>query len=372
MKVHITLVGKQIQPIYRTINALSPDYVVYIYSSESKEEVKGIKKFLKTEVDCEEVEMSPTDPFIINKKAEELAVRFAYDDVTVNISGGLKSWSYFFGLVFSRQENFAVLYIDQNNILYNYSTFESEQIQSDDIINEIPIASYVDFNTYTPEDKDVALKIQNLRRFDHTIFKEITITIPNNEKTVTKGKTGIIRSIKSPSSYVTWEKANEDNPNTKITFCIEKKDGRKLEVTLLSPHAFDLLFYTGWFEYKIAYMLSRWKKAKRVLMNCRFKTNENKEKNEVDIIVDAGEKAIFVECKTQISKSTDIDKFNSVVKNYGGTASKGVFITEAKMEAGDIEKCNDHKLLHFSLMTSTNALSDLHDLLNTKIYNINT
>lgn len=369
MKVHITLVGGQIRPVYRTINAISPDYVVYICSSKSKKDINEIKKFLNKEIECEEIELTPTAPLVIKEKAEELANRYANDNVTVNITSGLKSWSYFFGLEFSKQSNFAVLYIDQNNVLYNYKTFTSESIESD-ILEDIPIASYVDFNTYTSEDSAVALEIESLRHFDYKIFNELTILNPGKNKAALSAKEGTITSAISPS-FVKWRKSNADEANCEVQFCIESKKG-KIEKTLSSPHAFDLSFSAGWFEYKVAGMMSRWHVAKRVLMNCRFKSLENKEKNEVDIIVDAGKKAIFVECKTQIFNSTDIDKFNSVIKNYGGNGCKGIFITEAPMQAMNIEKCNDHNLLNFSLKSQNNAESKLFFLLNTQLNEINT
>ena len=95
---------------------------------------------------------------------------------------------------------------------------------------------------------------------------------------------------------------------------------RNKEITLGFPHAIELAFNSGWFEYKASNMLNHWKRTKNICMNCRFPFKTNVDKNEVDIIVNAGNKLLFVECKTQINKTTDIDKFNSVAKAYGGTA----------------------------------------------------
>jgi hypothetical protein len=62
-------------------------------------------------------------------------------------------------------------------------------------------------------------------------------------------------------------------------------------------------------------------------------------KNEVDIIVDAGTKLLFVECKTQVKNSTDVDKFASVVRTYGGLGSKALFVTYSPMVPEALEKC---------------------------------
>ena len=58
---------------------------------------------------------------------------------------------------------------------------------------------------------------------------------------------------------------------------------------------------------QVAEILSRWEKTKNIYMNCKFLVNqenidikkaEQTPKNEVDIIIDTGDKALFVECKT--------------------------------------------------------------------------
>ena len=50
--------------------------------------------------------------------------------------------------------------------------------------------------------------------------------------------------------------------------------------------------------------------------------------------------------------TTDIDKFASVIRNFGGLGAKGIFITEAKLNENALEKCKDNKLLSFSLNES--------------------
>ena len=109
-------------------------------------------------------------------------------------------------------------------------------------------------------------------------------------------------------------------------------------------------------------------------MNCVFPFRNNVAKNEVDIIINTGTKPLFVECKTQIQNTTDIDKFASVIKNYGGMGSKGIFITDAKMSDAAKQKCNDHHILMYSLsdehmgMTNEKALSIKLD---SELFNIN-
>ena len=74
-------------------------------------------------------------------------------------------------------------------------------------------------------------------------------------------------------------------------------------------------------------MLSSWEYAKEIIMNANFPYKNNNPKNEIDIIVNTGNRLLFVECKTQINDITDIDKFRTAVKNYGGMGCKALFIT---------------------------------------------
>lgn len=72
-------------------------------------------------------------------------------------------------------------------------------------------------------------------------------------------------------------------------------------------------------------------------MNVEFPYKNNLPKNEIDIIVNTGDKLLFVECKTRICDNTNIDKFSAAVKNYGGMASKALFVSNMPMDDKPIE-----------------------------------
>ena len=109
-------------------------------------------------------------------------------------------------------------------------------------------------------------------------------------------------------------------------------------------------------------------------MNCHFPFVEGIDKNEVDIIINTGTKILFVECKTQIHDTTAIEKFRSVIKGYGGTASKGLFVTDAKMTDIAKAKCKEHGILTFSLQDEHEGMTNeeaIAALLDEELYNIN-
>ena len=95
----------------------------------------------------------------------------------------------------------------------------------------------------------------------------------------------------------------------------------------------------------------------------------------MDIIINTGIKLLFVECKTQITNTTDIDKFRSVIKGYGGMGSKGIFITDASMSDIAKAKCEERGILTFSLQDNHLGLSTeqaLYMLLDSDFNSINT
>lgn len=353
-KVHITLVGGQPSPVYHTIAALSPDYIVYIYSDSTSEQLNTLKSIVKTE--SEELKFDPTNAQKIKRETEKLAQRFSGDEVTVNISGGLKSWAYWFSIIFNNCTNASVVYIDQNNILWNYRTMQEQHIPDLDILTHFrlhgnPIENnYTDYKDYTEDDKKALSQIEQIRSFDHNQFNILaTVLTKENGNKLRYQHSGKFENPKQSASFVEWEKGNAQDTNGKVTINIKRNNGKERKWTLSSPHIIDLFFNAGWFEYKIAALIAQWDKAQEIFLNCRFPLKAGIDKNEVDILVNTGTKVLFVECKTQITNTVDIDKFANVIKKYGGSGSKGLFITDAPMNEVAIKKCEESNLLHFSL-----------------------
>ena len=344
-KVHITLVGGQPAPVYNGIVATAPEKVVYIYSTSSVRALNALKNEL--DIPSSELELDVTSPRKIKVEVEKLAEKYKNDEVTVNISSGLKSWAFWFSVVFHGYANASVVYIDQNNVLWNYRTMES----SDDFVFDMhtlfrlygnPLENnYKKFTDYTKEDFEVIDLIEKIRSLNITDFNKLTTVLSNEQKhQVRNSKIGCFTC---GESFVEWDK---NNHSVKVGI---SKSGRIIEKVLNSPHVVDLIFNAGWFELKVAKLISGWKHAKEICLNCRFPFKENMDKNEVDILVNTGVKILFVECKTQINTTTDIDKFRSVVKGYGGIGSKGLFVTNEPMKELAITKCNDHGIITFSV-----------------------
>ena len=378
-KVHVTLVGGQPAPIYHGIVATHPDKVVFIYSEGSRSVLETLLSEIKVPVD-EQAPLDPTDPAKILQRAKDLAERYANDDITLNISSGLKSWAYLFGIVFHELPNAAVVYMDQNNVLWNYRTMQSQSNFNFDmhvlfrLYGNAMEDNYKRFDEYTEKDSKMLARIEWMRSFNTNDFNKLSALLDNQRQNELRSrKTG---EFVSGKSYIRWKKKEDNQLDEVVDIYLQKKNGTSKSERIASPHAISLVFNSGWFEYKVAKMLSTWDKAKEICMNCHFPFRANVDKNETDIIVNTGTKLLFVECKTQITHTTDIDKFRSVVKGYGGTGSKGLFVTLAKMSDIARKKCEENNILSFSMEDAARwhiaPEKALSMLLDNELFNINT
>lgn len=362
---HITLIGGQSYPVCLGILDQKPDGVVLVHSCQSKEEAERIKKEIK--VPTQLIEFEPVNVGeIYNQLRRNFPILSADDVYTVNITGGTKLWSIAFYDYFKRYPNSKLIYIDQNNCVCNLVSFEIYQstvaLDTDLVfrLNGTRTESYLLFEEYTDEDKICLEKMKKLRKHSFKGFN--TFSMPKD-----KGWKNDLEQKKNAcwnweENHISWDK---DSKTIELSLKYRGKEKREI---LESPHVFELFFNTGWFEYDVACILSKWEYAKEIRMNVKFPyLAERNPKNEIDLIVNTGNRLLFVECKTQINDITDIDKFRTAVKNYGGMACKALFITDAPMKKTAEEKCRDSGIISFSIEDCKNGLLTVSKALNLKL-----
>ncbi|MCR4938736.1 MAG: DUF1887 family protein [Treponemataceae bacterium] len=374
-KVHITLVGGQSMPVYLGIKYCNPEKVLFVYSNESEKQ----KQIIKNELP-EGIVSLKTDPLdAVNMEEIENAARsykekFKDDEVTLNISGGTKAWSYFFSKEFENMQNATIIYVDQNNEVYNLKEKTHEKVPFEFMmqfrLNKNPLQHYKKFSDYTETDIKALEEIERVRKIDIGIFTELTNLDRNQEAQLKNQPHG---KFQTKNASIDWDKKGK----CVISF---KKKGEIITNEICSPNITGFIFNAGWFELKVAHIISQWEKTKEIFMNCKFlidnkeKDSKNIEefpKNEIDIIINTGEKALFVECKTNLHTVTDIDKFNTAVRNYGGSGSKALFICLNKFSENALQKFSDcGTIWHYSFKESQDIQS-FYDMLNRRIEKIN-
>lgn len=372
-KVHIALVGGQSMPVYLGIKYCNPEKVVFIFSKESERQKQTIKAELDKNIIV--LKSEPLDP--VQMDEIEVAVlaykeKFVNDEVSLNISGGTKAWSYFFAKAFENVPNAKVIYVDQNNEVYDLKEKTHEKVQFEFMtqfkLNKNPLMHFTDFSKYAPEDIAAIKKIEEIRESNIKAFTDLTNLDRESEgqlKNQTHGE------FKVNDSSIKWDKKG------KCIISIKNK-GEIISNEISSPKITQIIFNAAWFELKVAHIISQWSKAKQIFMNCKFLADVNEPrlaekfpKNEIDIIVDTGDKALFIECKTNIYNATDIDKFYTAVRNYGGSGSKALFVCLNKFTDNARNKISDCGNMWSWSFAESNGLNSFYAMLDRRIEGIN-
>ena len=356
-KVYIALIGGQTYPVYLGYADCCADEVILIHSEATKEEAERISAELSEKVKF--LQFDPVDVEKIFKEAKLIANNLNDDcSYIVNITGGTKPWSVALYSCFNGFSNVKLIYVDQNNHIYDLSTMKSylANIELDmDLLFRLnnTKANAIAFCEYTQEDVVCLGIIKALRYHSFDAFNLLSVLDKSSMNKVDSQNTGTMSfSTNKVSAQIDWNK----ELNVLKVKLVDNK-GKVMEDRLKSPHVFNMFFSTGWFEFEVAKILSEWKYAKEIRLNATFPYINNSIKNEIDIIVNTGNRLLFIECKTQITNITDIDKFSTAVRNYGGMGCKALFITDAKMKDTAAEKCADSGILSFSMSDCKGSFS---------------
>jgi len=251
--VNISLVGGQSAPVYNVIEVTRPDVVVFIYSDakdslQSLELIRsGMSSTLPGITEEKQEPLDATDPIRIEKRAKKLIKQFNGCQITLNISSGLKSWTHIFGIVFQPLPNARVLYMDQNNILWDYKKKKGSFDFNFNMFTQFrlygnPIeGNYKDFESYSPKDSQVCHELRTLRRKNPKELRNLLATLTKEQQSDLKTKSNST-FYSDKGSIVVWRKP-DDGSNQSVSVRLLDKYGQLLpEVILSSPHAVDLAF----------------------------------------------------------------------------------------------------------------------------------
>lgn len=366
-QIHIALVGGQPIPVYIGIkdNGMA-NAVVLVCSVQSMVEAERIKaQFPKRNIIVKQC--SPIDIVEINCVAEQLLEEYHEHSILMNLTGGTKLWCLSFFRVFAQHPHCQFIYVDQNNtvtdILTNVRHQRSIDMNTQLQLYGTPVTSMRHISEYTENDLRVMNSVANVFKYNAKEFMTLTRAGESESRT---GK-GSVMSC--------------DYAQNIIMMQLLGKDGRCRSFRFQSEHVFDIVLKAGWFELKVARDISSVPAVKDVWLNCKFSDAEGNAKNEVDIIADFGHRLMFVECKTMIYDTTDIDKFRSALRNFSGTSTLGLFVTNNRPNENSrssyhraMEKCADNGILTFNYALwrdAPNPETSLRGVIETNIFGQN-
>ena len=356
-KLHIALVGAQTMPIYIGILESDADKFILIHSTQTKSNAEIIARYINRD-NTVLFELPAWDFPKMKDRIDGLLAEYKDWSIEANISGGSKPWGFMFSMLAFEYSNMSLFFVDQSCMIHNISDLTSRMakpldggirqiLEFNQILesNQASSVTHVDLTSYGEKDVSILTEIKRCRKKYSKIFNNLTIPKRGIQKRYQNNKLDTIVDDQSQSE-ISWDIRG---PEQKVKLTFINRFGNTDVVTFQSPHAFDMVVSSGWFEYEIAKCLELWTEAKDIWLNSVFPYRNNTPKNEIDIIVNVGYKLLFVECKTKIFDYTDIDKFRSAVKNYGGLSSKAIFISLESMDAKTIEKCETNGIDYFSL-----------------------
>lgn len=375
-KIHITLVGGQPAPVYLGIvNDEECEEVILVHSISSLKEAKIIEKSCNKK--CSFIECSPTDIYKIKEIAEAVCKKAEGCEVTLNITSGTKPWSLIFYQTFANNPSIQYIYIDQLNNWYDLKSGETKEL-SIDIFKRFelygnPLKKYITLDCFSESDRQAIRLIEKARQINIRAFTELTNT--NNKEEEFQANEGEVFSSNGSRMKWNWSEGH-------IEFDLVKSYDLTLSqsISIEMDHAKELILNTAWFELKTALELRKNPEIKELYLNCEFLSKEEKAKNEIDIIADCGTRLLFVECKTMISEITAIDKFRSAMRNFSGTSSTGIFVTNDKVFNGvryerymaAMEKCKDNDIVTFNFgFWNKKENQSLNSIINQAITQIN-
>ena len=336
---HITFVGGQPDPVVQGILLSRPDYIFYVYSDETPEQLQTVKKRVTEKITRDipygEYKCTTYDnDELLRVFSEILNMVKPEHKISINMSGGAKSWNIIMLKLYLKNRDYTnnndqVYFIHQNgDVMPIYGTVEQKYVDFDFEYVKNQFKNITPYAEFSDDERELAQTVNQL--YDYGLVTLLQNFINN----LLDGK---VDNFDKNSSYryqgLSWSARSQE-----FTLTTGKE-----EYIFKGKHAVQMLLNTGWFEYLIASQLAEIYGADKVFCNCEVIRN-GKKINEVDIVVNAGNKAIFVECKTQIYNPTDLDKFNSVCRAYGGLSAKRLFITRRKMSEDIINKCKEYNI----------------------------
>lgn len=327
-KVHITILGKEVLPVYYPIEVFSATeiYVIGTEENHNGNVYANLENYCKSQgykihfvqVEAYNILSTMTECERIHSMFDKEDTEFLY-----NITGGTKIMA-LGAYRIAINNNASIIYTNSKEYI-DLNTYETKPLSchlSNESIFKLQgqeLKSYTKWDNLKEHESIIcARKIRSFIIYHKNEYRELSDRfrqipiIPNSYQT---------RSLSY--SFIDGQLQIE-------------KEG-KIILSVDSPNAKELLFRGRWWECLVAEAISNWSNGQyEIWHSIVFKTTNNTnvlqqynilDKNEVDILVNIGNTIVFVECKSGLLTQNEIFKMDYVKKTYGSDKSKSVLIT---------------------------------------------
>ncbi|MBO3097848.1 Card1-like endonuclease domain-containing protein [Gelidibacter pelagius] len=353
MKHQITLLGGQILPVYIGIVDRKPNVVHILYTKETVR----LKNRLVNQIFGYKVFDYQIEPYDY-QSIEDAVTKIICDNedaiFELNLTSGTKLMALASQKVFQTLECFS-FYIDQNQNLIDLSNGNKQKLDIE-ISTKTFLAlsnhdefSSVSLKTFSIDENKLANSIFELRKINSGLKGLFHLFRKTNVKADL-----LEYSYKDKKYGVNWK-------GNKLSVIAPKFN---LEST--GSNSFKILTTGLWWELIVGNAVSSWKSAREIHMSLIIKSNANVklDKNEIDILINTGQKMLFIECKSGVVLQSDINKMRAISKFYGGISSKSILVSFYKPKEEFIEKCQDFGIELFFLEESNKKHIELKTIAN--------
>lgn len=336
-EIHITLLGKECLPLYYPIIEFKSDEVFVIGTMQNEAIARRLKDVLEGKsIPCKIFcDVNAFDIKSIITKCEEIQQTIGENNnVTYNITGGTKLMA-LGAFIVAKKYNAKIIYTDSVTCI-NLNTYTST-----------PLNSNVDTKTIFKL-QGQSLKDYKVYAYDgltHNVANKIRFFIQNNKK-IFKGLHRLYTVDELPSHF---DNGKYKYQSTSGHICIKDDYGVMLEIE--HPNVEQMLFEGRWWETLVADSICKWAGGKyEIWQNVTFYPRdiiskmEDNDKNEIDILVNTGNKLLFVECKSGFISQDNINKMSVIRQNYGSDKSRSVLVSYYKINSDLREKADETKL----------------------------
>ncbi len=322
-KIQITILGKEPLPVYYAITEFDSDMIHLIGTKENRSIGKRIKSVVEKSVPCKIHIVEAYNPTDMVNVCETIHSKSPNDEYIYNLTGGTKIMSL---AAFSIAVKYGAktIYTTQTNEIVDMQTYQITPMKCILSNENIFILQGQDLKSFDILNRHNADKVN--------CAKEIKEFIETNNK--------VYSNLSYYYSFV-YKKNLHENIETDNRITLSKTtDGLTVEkegellLQLSHPDAADLLFEGRWWETLVADALLTWSESLdhpyEIWQNVKFSPKaeivsyKDRDKNEVDILINIGTKILFIECKSGKITQDNIYKIDAVRSTYGGNMSKAV------------------------------------------------
>ncbi len=337
MNHQVILIGKDITSAYLGIKEYKPDHIHLIFTNETKTVADPMFELLPHGLECTSYLVKAYDADSVINVCREIH-RLYEGSFHYNLSKGTKLMA-FAAFTVALENKAHAFYLTQKGELIVLNDFKNIKLKSILTNEEILrlhgniLLNYADSNNLPEEDITAS---EQIKQFIEQYAKE-------HERIQTFYNSNCKRRLELlPKSHVFPNGLRFLQEGGTLLITLE--DEILLHLTTVNG---SMLYFDGrWWETLVAAQVKLWSQRQRcvpeVWLNVIFYVNESTThvKNEIDILINNGQKLLFIECKSGRVNQNDVYKVDSIREIYGGDISKAILASYYPIKNDLLEKCD--------------------------------